>query len=265
MKSTALLGIIVFAIACQPSQKQEESEQETEIAYEKPAHHSASLTNVIEAHGGYEQWSKMNSLSYLKSDESTITNLKNRKIRLESPKQTIGFDGTGVWVTPDSVDTKRTRFYHNLYFYFYAMPFVVGDPGAYYEDVEPRELGEKTYNGIKISYGENIGDAPDDNYIIWYDPDTNQMQWLMYTVTFRTGEATDDYRLIRYQNWDTINGLLLATSIQWYNYDGTTVGEPRGEATVFQNIEVSTEAPDEALFEMPEGAIIAPLNNAENM
>ncbi len=264
MKHLIYLTTLAFIVACQPATQNESTEQEAP-AYQKPDHHSEYLTRVLDAHGGYEQWTKMKSLSYMKGDESTITNLQNRKIRLESPKQTIGFDGTDVWVTPDSVDTERTRFYHNLYFYFYAMPFVVGDPGAYYEEVAPRELNGTTYNGIKISYGENVGDAPDDNYIIWVNPDTNKMEWLMYTVTFRTGEATNNYKLIRYENWDTFSDLLLPTSIQWYNFDGSTVGEPRGEATIFENIALSTEAPEESLFEMPAGATIAPLNNAENM
>lgn len=263
MKKLTYLAIFAMAIACQPTSQKESAETEAP-AYEAPAHHTASLTKVFDAHGGYEQWSKMKSLSYLKGEESTITNLQNRKIRLESPKQTIGFDGQEVWVTPDSVETGRARFYHNLFFYFYAMPFVVGDPGAFYEDVEPMDLNGKTYNGIKVSYGENVGDAPDDNYIIWYDQETGKMEWLMYTVTYRSGEPSDRFSLIKYGDWAEFSGLVLPTSMQWFQYDGESVGDPRGEATVFQNIEISTEAPDENLFVMPEGAQIAPLNSGGN-
>lgn len=263
MKNLTFLSILAMAISCQPAQ-QNETAEETEPAYVAPTHHSASLTKVIDAHGGYELWSSMKSLSYLKGEETTITNLQNRKIRLESPKQTIGFDGQEVWVTPDTVDVSSARFYHNLFFYFYAMPFVVGDPGAFYEDVEPKELAGKTYSGLKISYGENIGDAPDDNYIIWYDQETGKMEWLMYTVTYRSGEPSDTYKLIKYAGWEEFNGLALPTSLQWFQYDGETIGEPRGEATIFQNVALSTEAPDESLFAMPENAAIAPLNSGGN-
>ncbi|MEP0985695.1 DUF6503 family protein [Ekhidna sp.] len=260
MKNLTYLVLSVFIVACQ-SGKQDQEQQKSEATYKAPDHHSESLTSVLDAHGGYEQWSKMKSLSYMKGEESTITNLQNRKIRLESPKQTIGFDGENVWVTPDSVDASRSRFYHNLYFYFYAMPFVVGDPGAFYEDVEPRELQGKTYNGIKVSYGDGVGDAPDDNYIIWIDSETNQMEWLMYTVTYQSGEPSDTYKLIKYDQWDKFEGLVLPTTLQWYEYDGETVGEPRGDAVDFKNIEISTESPNAGLFVMPEGAQIAPLNN----
>lgn len=257
------LPILILAaiIACQPTDNQEESREEsqTETVYQSPEHHSESLAKVFDAHGGYEQWSKMKSLSYMKEEESTITNLQNRMIRVESPKQTIGFDGEQVWVTPDSVDASRARFYHNLYFYFYAMPFVVGDPGAFYEDVEPRELNSKAYKGIKISYGENIGDAPDDNYILWYDPETNKMEWLMYTVTYRSGEPNDTYKLIKYDQWAEVNGLFLPTVIQWHQFKEDSVGEMTNEVR-FENIQITTEAPAESLFVMPENAQIAPLN-----
>ncbi|MEQ9466762.1 MAG: DUF6503 family protein [Ekhidna sp.] len=262
MKNLTSLALVFALVACQPSKQTEEKQPEVP-AYKAPEHHSASLTNVFDAHGGYEQWSKMKLLSYEKGGESTIVNLQNRKIRLESPQQTIGFDGDDVWVTPDTVDASRARFYHNLFFYFYTMPFVVGDPGAYYEDVEPRELSGKAYNGIKISYGENIGDAPDDNYILWFDPETNKMEWLMYTVTYGSGEPSDSYHLIKYEDWTEFNGLLLPASLQWFQYDGDSVGDPRGEATLFENIEISEEAPSDSLFVMPENAQIAPLNAGE--
>ncbi|WP_370088120.1 DUF6503 family protein [Ekhidna sp.] len=258
MKNLTYLAIVMLIAACQPGKKAEENQTE-EVAYQAPEHHSESLTKVLDAHGGYELWSKMKSLSYTKGDEYTITNLQNRKIRLETPEQTIGFDGKEVWVTPDTVDASRARFYHNLYFYFYAMPFVVGDPGAFHEDVEPRELKGKTYNGIKISYGENIGDAPDDSYILWLDPATNKMEWLMYTVTYRSGEPNDTYKLIKYDQWTVVNGLTLPTAIQWYQFENDVVGEMRNEVK-FENIELSVEPPSDSLFVMPENAQIAPLN-----
>lgn len=260
MRKLSYLAVFAIVTACQPTNQ--ETKEESVPVYETPAHHSAALTKVLDAHGGYEKWSSMKSLSYVKGEESTVTNLQNRKIRIESMNQTIGFDGNEVWVTPDTVDVSRARFYHNLFFYFYAMPFVVGDPGAYYEDMEPIELRGKTYSGIKVSYGENIGDAPDDNYIIWYDQKSGKMEWLMYTVTYRSGEPSDKYSLIRYDEWTKFNDIELPTSLQWFQYDGETVGESRGDANIFKNVKISTIAPNDSLFAMPANAAIAPLNNA---
>ncbi len=254
MRNLSYLSLIFVFISCGTKKNQEKESPK----YVQPTHHSESLTSVFDAHGGYEQWTKMKSFSYLKEDELTSTNLQNRFIRVESPTKIIGFDGADVWVVPDTIDASRARFYSNLYFYFYAMPFVVGDVGAYYEDIASKELKGKSYQGIKISYGKEVGDAPDDNYIIWYDSETGKMEWLMYTVTYKKGTSNDDYRLIKYGEWQEFNGLMLPTSLQWFQYDGETVGEPRGEATRITNIQITSDAPDELLFIKPKNAQVAP-------
>ena len=164
---------------------------------------------------------------------------------------------------PDTVEVGNARFYHNLYFYFYAFPFVVGDPGVFYEDVEPKEILGTTYNGIKITYDEGVGDSPKDYYIIWYNPETYKMEWLMYTVTFRSGERNENYRLINYGDWAEFEGLLLPTSLQWYQYQDDVIGEKRGNKVVFENINISTEAPSEDIFAMPQGAQLAPMPTRE--
>ena len=109
MKVLYFLLATICLIGCQSSVQSntDDSLSEQKEIYQKPEHHSENITQVFNAHGGYQLWKEMKSLSYKKGDETTITDLQNRKIRLESSKQTIGFDGTQVWVTPDSVDVGR--------------------------------------------------------------------------------------------------------------------------------------------------------------
>jgi predicted small secreted protein len=256
MKKIVLLIWVMYLTACNTN-TQNTKEGKDVASYQAPSHHTESVTKIFEAHGSFEKWSSMKSLSYTKGEESNVTNLIDRKIRLESPTQTIGFDGENVWISPDSLDASRARFYHNLYFYFYAMPFVVGDPGVFYEDVEAKEIKGKMYNGVKVSYDNGVGDSPKDNYILWVDPETNLMEWLMYTVTFRSGEASENYSLIRYSDWGVFNGLTLPTKLEWYAYEDGAVGESRNEA-VFENIELSTQAMADTLFSAPENSILAP-------
>ncbi|MEM9856535.1 MAG: DUF6503 family protein [Bacteroidota bacterium] len=259
MKHIYILAIAV--VACSQVKEKSTSEQEsTPVKVEasvKDEHHSESIKKVFSAHGTYAQWASMGSLSFKLGDETHLTNLKNRKALIKSPARTIGFDGQDVWVTPDSIDASRARFYHNLFFYFYAMPFVVGDPGAFYEDVAPRELEGKVYGGIKVSYGDGVGDSPKDYYIIWYDPNTFKMEWLMYTVTYGKEEANESFSLIKYSKWAEISGLLLPTALQWYSYKDGEVGEMRSER-IFEEISIAENEPDDELFIMPEGAQISP-------
>ena len=245
-----LIPIFLIVVACQPSKK--------EIAYQNPTHHIPEITKVMDAHGGYEQWQSMKTLQYdLENGENQLISLTDRKVLLQNDERTIGFDGSEVWVTPDTIDASGARFYHNLYFYFFAMPFVLGDPGITYEVVDSREFKGEQLSGVKISFGQSTGDSPDDNYIVWYDPKTYRMKWLMYTSTYRSGEPSDRFNLIKYSNWLDVNGLKLPTLLQWHVYKSDTIGDVRGEA-LFSNISLTAEKSDQQLFEMPEDAQIAP-------
>ena len=44
------------------------------------------------------------------------------------------------------------------------MPFVLGDDGITYQKVDDLKVGDVTYPGYKISYGDGVGDSPKDNY-----------------------------------------------------------------------------------------------------
>jgi hypothetical protein len=254
-----ITSILVVGIiwSCQAPPNKEQASVEPESVFVNTDHHTETISKVFDAHGGFANWAAMKQLAYTKGGESTVTNLQNRKIRLDSDGQSIGYDGTQVWIAPDTLDASRTRFYHNLYFYFYAMPFVLGDPNTFYEDVAERELAGKIYNGVKVSFGENVGDSPKDYYILWYDPVTFKMEWLMYTVTFKSGEANENYSLIKYDQWTDINGLIIPEKLQWYTFKDDIVGDVRNEA-VFENIKLSVDAPLDSIFMMPANAKVAP-------
>lgn len=219
------------------------------------AHHSEQIAKVLKAHGGFNRWAEMKTLKFSKSGEHHLIDLNSRKVLVEGEKRTIGFDGKDVWVVPDSLTT-GARFYHNLFFYFYAMPFVLGDPGIHYDDAGSKELFGMNLRGIKISYGDGVGDSPKDNYILYYNEESNTMKALMYTVTFRSQESSDKFSLIKYDTWQDVNGVLLPEKIQWYNFKNDSIGEMRNEV-LFTNVSLSKDQVDQNLFAIREGAGIA--------
>ncbi len=255
MNKYLIVALMTILVACGGTKTEEKT---AEVVNPGPdvSHHTAAITKVFDAHGGYDTWAGMNQLSYKIGEQTTLVELKSRYTRLESPEMTVGFDGEKVWVNPPSENADRQRMRYNLMFYFYAFPFVVGDPGITYEDMQPMELMGKTYNGVKVSYSDGVGDSPKDNYIIYSDPETNQMQWLMYTATFGGGEASDRYSLIRYDNWQTVNGVTIPKSIKWYQYKDGEGGDMRFERT-FDEVAISEEVPAMENFTMPEGAQVA--------
>lgn len=254
MKKFLALAVLMIFMSCQGTKEQEEVQEVSKPDY--TAHHIPEITKVFNAHGGFDNWSSLKTLSYTSGGSKTLVELQNRYTRIDSENQTVGFDGERVWVFPASENADRQRMRYNLMFYFYAFPFVIGDPGINYEVMEPMELEGKTYNAVKVSYDQGVGDSPNDSYIICSDPETNQMQWLLYTATFGGG-SKDRYSLIKYDGWQNFGSVILPTSLQWYSYSDGVVGEPRGNATTFENIQTSEDYPAMSNFQMPEGASVA--------
>ena len=262
MKKSLLLLLSLAFFACEsPKQEAKESLAQPE-ATQTPAIPARSfpeaMTQVLDAHGGYERWAKMGTLQYQKGEaegaEKHSIDLQNRNVRIEGAGYTIGFDGSDAWVSPAEAEFKGSaRFYHNLYFYFYAMPFVLSDPGISYSDAPALSYEGKDYPGIKISYGDGVGDSPEDNYILYYDPETYQMAWLAYTVTFRTQEESTSYSLIRYPEWQNVNGLRLPATLNWMTYENGEVGEVRNEVK-FVNVRLDQGRPATRMFAKPTDA-----------
>ena len=256
MKTLLLLSTLVFlVVSCQTTTEKTANSLSDKTEFNPTAHHIAQIKEVFDAHGGYETWSQLRSLSYEMNGSSTLTDLQNRYTRIESEEQTIGFDGKDVWVFPATEDADRYRMQYNLMFYFFAFPFVVGDPGINYEVLPPIDLDGKKYHQTKITYNSGVGDAPNDSYIICSDPKTNRMEWLLYTATFG-GEPSSKYSLIKYEGWQKFGNILLPTSLQWYHFQNGVVGEPRGGRT-FENVEVSKVPPSFENFKMPDSASVA--------
>jgi hypothetical protein len=212
------------------------------------------LSKVFDAHGGIDKWKELHQLTFERGNEKHTVDLHSRKSLITSENYKLGFDGENVWLKQkDSMSFKGNKdFYYNLYFYFYAMPFVLADDGIVYEESKPLVFEGKTYPGIKISYNANIGSSPDDNYYVYYNPETFQMEWLQYSVTFFSKKTTMKVNTIRYNDWIDVNGFLLPNSLTWYKKDENgNVSEPARSATVFTNQKVSTMKLDENIFYKP--------------
>lgn len=210
-----------------------------------------SLSKVFEKHGGLEEWNALKQLSFNTGNEAHTIDLHSRKSLITSKNYSIGFDGVASWLQQkDSMSFKGNKdFYYNLYFYFFAMPFVLADNGIVYEKSKPLVFKGETYPGIKISYKANIGTSPDDNYYVYFNPDTFQMEWLQYSVTFFSKKASSKVNTIRYNDWIAVDGFLLPSSLTWYKKDENgNISEPSRSATIFTNQKVSTEKLNEKIF-----------------
>lgn len=256
MKNNLLvLAAIVLLASCKTETKQTTITEET-VTETTLREYPEDIAAIFKAHGGIDTWNAMNNLCFTlpKGDieEVHTVDLKSRKTRIETPAYTLGFDGEKVWLKQDSLAFKpeRARFYHNLMFYFYAMPFVLGDEGITYSEAPALSKDGVDYPGTKISFEDGVGDASDDNYIIYRDPSTNQMAWLAYTVTYGKEGPSERYSFIKYDKWQEVNGLQLPSELQWYNVEEGQPTQMRNAMNFTKPTATATQL-DKNLFEKP--------------
>ncbi len=252
----ALLATVIFACKQEVKTDQEpviEESKKEEIVKDRSADFPEDIAAIFKAHGGIQAFDAMNTLVFelekTDGNEKHTTDLKTRHARIETNVFVLGFDGEEAWLEQeDSTAFKgNPRFYHNLMFYFYAMPFVLGDEGISYEKVDDLKIGDISYPGYKISYNDGVGDSPEDNYFLYYDATTKKMKFLGYTVTFFSKEASDKISLIEYSDWNDVNGLLLPKTIKWRAYENGEVGDVKSERN-FVNAEANTEKVSPSIF-----------------
>ena len=225
------------------------------------------LQQCLGAHGGLDTWKQFGQLQfemeYARGERSShmqsIIDLPQRHERITTDTYTLGYDGTSFWYAADSISENRpdARFQINLQFYFFALPFVLADPGVNYEELAPRVLNEVTYDVLKITFGQEVGEAPGDQYILYLHPDTHRLHLLLYSVTYFNEENAEKYNASLYQDWQEVGGLWVPQQTVSYRWDSeqNQLGDMRGRKT-FSNVRFATEVPDPTLFSPPEGALM---------
>jgi hypothetical protein len=257
-----LLMLLAVMVSCKDKTTETKTETEPYTEAEPDVTTSVypdNLTKVFDAHGGLDTWNEMATLEFSVEKpggyEITTTDLKDRYALIEMPKHTIGFDGEVLWMKNRDKSTYdgNPKFYYNLMFYFYAMPFVLADDGVMYAEAEPLIFEGNTYPGIQISYETGVGVSSDDEYILYYDADTHKMAWLAYTVTFGKDEKSKAWHFINYTNWQEVEGIVVPETMVWYTVENNQPTTIKSE-TKFVSPMLTTVKMDPRVYGRPEGA-----------
>ena len=229
------------------------------------------LWSSIEAHGGLANWFGKGPIAFhfdyqpldggrRRNSYQVIDQWSVRAVHEVADNRdiTYGWDGKQAWSFPDSADVGvNPRFWSTTPYYFVGLPFVLADEGVILEELGKKEFKGITYDLIKASYENGIGDAPDDFYVIYIDPETKLMGALRYIVSYPGffpdgGHLPEKFMEITGQQ--TVDGMTVPTGYHthWFKND-----EPEEHITTIDVTEVSFK--DDMLdsyFEMPEGARI---------
>ena len=81
------------------------------------------------------------------------------------------------------------------------------------------------------------------------------MTWLAYTVTYGEGEKSDDWHFIKYDDWQTVNGIVLPKKLTWYNVENGKPTDERSDIT-FDKVTLTETNLEASVFEKPDKAVI---------
>ncbi len=266
MKKISLLLAFLLIVACKQNKSDENIPVEPDNGIgdgATPPKVFSFSENIEEAHNkaafmtreaiSFDIKLKFGGNTRLDGTVSMTTN--SSKVRLDKSNGTsIIYDGEEVYITPDTAKAEGARFDVFTWQYFFAMPFKLTDPGTVWETQENRVLDSLQYKTAKLSFESNVGDSPDDWYIVYKDPETNRLKAAAYIVTFSKDQkqAEENPHAIVYSNYKNYENVDLATQWSFHNWNKNTgFGEKLGEATLsnFNFFE-----PAEDFFEAPESA-----------
>jgi hypothetical protein len=219
--------------------------------------------SVLDTHGDWSKWINAKAMSYVIIHETNLTlenhfiNLDTRETRIDASNFQIGFDGDSVWISPnrEAFDGNSVRFYHNLYFYFLTIPYIFTDPGVIVEKVNDRILNRKTYKTFLVKMGKNTGNSPNDTYYILVDPETNLLEYLLYTVTF-FGNPDPILSALKYEDYRSADGVQFPRVLTGYSLENDSTSTIRYQVS-FGDILLLDEKFEGKLFEKPEKGVFA--------
>lgn len=223
-----------------------------------------ALTTALETHGGLDAWQGYGTLTFDFTrtasggtlDDTQLVDLNARRVRIESDAYTIVHDGQDVGIAPsaDALNYGASpRFYSQTYFYFFAVPFVLADPGLNYEQLAPATIDGTTYDVVRVTFDAGVGESPEDTYILYVEQDTGQARMLRYSVTYGDIDRPEPQSVLVYTEWQEVGGLVVPRRGTFHPWQDGAPGAQTAVVT-YDNVDVRTARPADAQFAMPEGA-----------
>lgn len=268
--------LLLFIVACSSPQNEEAKEEEIDVYNEVdvsdvndftiPSDMPPMVQDLVRKHNIRDFYGKdiisfeiqltFNGIERLNATIYSRTN--SSKVKVEKADGTvILFDGEEVYITPDSALYKGARFDALTWSYFALAPFKFADEGTNWGEAKQLPLREENdpMQSIKLSFENGVGDAPDDWYQVYVNPETGLLEAMAYIVTFGDTpreEAGKNPHAITYSDYQSVQGAILAGKWKFYNWSKEAgLGEQLGEATI-TNIQFIDEPED--LFTLGTGA-----------
>ncbi|MGJ8671988.1 hypothetical protein [Rubritalea sp.] len=210
----------------------------------------ALVLESIAAHGGTDKWYNNGLLNFRwtyhmtdrgpKAIVDTKQTVDSRTLDVvhEVPDSDVkfGLSKGEAWISPLGSNFKPpVRFWSLTPYYFLGIPFVFNDDNAQFELLaETKEFEGKEYSQVRVTYGKEAGDSPDDYYVLLIDNETKLTRGAYYIVTNKlvAPNGPTPEKFITLDDLTDINGVMLAGSHRTMSMDNGVIGEQMRHADV---------------------------------
>lgn len=212
---------------------------------------AAGYAKPIEKAHGIENWKSKKAISYdieiafggnVIFSGHSIFEIGAERVRLEAEDGTVMvWDGQDAWYTPADKEFKGPppRFHLRTWTYFLSVPFKLRDPGAHLHELPDAPLMDGKYPKLKrakLTFGEDVGDAPDDWYVLYRQANTDRLAAMSYIVTYSKSaeQAEKEPHAIVYKGYERFEGVALSTEWDFHHWsaDKGVFGEPIGHVKI---------------------------------
>lgn len=225
------------------------------------------VESMIAAHGGMERWAAAPAVSFedeFKQGAATSGAVSRVTVEQGPRRAYIDFPGTDTYLAWDGEKAwsenwaapMPPRFLALLNFYFLNLPWLALDPGVHLGEPGTARLWDDPteYVTVKMTFGEGVGDTPDDYYVLYIHPETRRLAATEYTVTYDAllpeGVDSTPPHILVFDRHETVDGLVVPTHYTIYELDRSVYGSCDVRDWSF------TRGFDTARMSMPEGAAL---------
>jgi hypothetical protein len=216
----------IFLVGCTSQENPIKTEEKNRT--EKPVLRENTFASSVEKAHQKESFLKNDVIKFdlllyfggaerLRANISLSTDGAMGKYSLEDGTELI-YSSDSVFVSENYSNHQRARFSAYTWSYFFLMPYKLNDHGTIWKNYEDSVLNGKAYRTGKLSFEAGIGDAPDDWYIVYAEPESMLINTAAYIVTAGKNqeEAEKDPHAIQYSEYAGIDGIPIAH--KWHFY-----------------------------------------------
>ncbi|WP_272621377.1 DUF6503 family protein [Allomuricauda sp. AC10] len=279
MQTLIILGLLL-TVACQPKAKKEAPKmmETTEVKPQEPVYDTNKPESILKAiahtHGGWNDLWKKHDVEYtyhyeypengnadisieryIFGTEESFAKYTQHQINVMPNAEgeiTQFFDGKSTIIMKhdgnevnDEKNLNMADFLRKTNYYWFTMPYKLGDKAATAKYLGTEEHDGKVYDKVEVSYNaEMTGKAQNDVYIVLVNPETKLVDRFYFSLPFF---GIEEPVILAHYEYENVDGQLISTKRSYYIPSEEGYGEQPSIVQTMSNVKFNNGFTPETL------------------